>query len=388
MKHWIALVAIVALLLLFAIYQTANDERADQPAMGISEYLGDAESDSFARAARPRVFTFPEDHGPHPDYKNEWWYFTGNLADENGRRFGYELTFFRFGLKPGKPSRKSDWATHHAYMAHFAITDVEEEKFYAWERFNRDAIELAGARVYPFRVWLDNWSVSGESVDNPSCRGCLSIQLQARQNETRIDLTLDSIKPVVLQGDNGLSRKNSTPGNASYYYSLTRLATKGELTIDGRRFNVSGSSWLDREWSTSVLDRNQSGWDWFALQLSDNREIMFYRLRHKDGSDEVFNKGVFVAEDGQAQMLHAQDVELEELDTWRSKQSGIRYPSKWRLSVPAKDIELTIEPLLNNQELNLAFRYWEGASVVTGTIGKRKTQGYGYVELAGYAASN
>ena len=370
--------------MVYALFQTYTDEETAEPSMGVGEFLGDSNAEGFKQALEPRTFHFPADHGPHPGYKNEWWYFTGNLADESGRRFGYELTLFRFGLKPSDSKRESRWSTHQAYMAHFAITDVASKEFYAWERFSRGGAGLAGATTQPIRVWLDNWSINGENKNDDSCRGCLSMQLEATQNDFAIDLTLDSIKSVVLQGDNGFSQKNETPGNASYYYSLTRLVTSGALVVDGKRFKVTGNSWLDREWSTSALDRTQSGWDWFALQLSDDREIMFYRLRRKDGSDDPFNQGVIVAGNGTTEMLKAKDVEIEELDFWRSKQSSIRYPSKWRFTIPGKAIDLTISPLINNQELNLAFRYWEGACKVTGTIGNIEVKGYAYVELAGY----
>ena len=388
MKHWFALTAFIILLALVALYKSANDKKIAEPSMGVSEFLGDTNAEGFKRVFEPRSFRFPADHGPHPEYKNEWWYFTGNLVDESGRRFGYELTFFRFALKPGNSQRESNWSTHQAYMAHFAITDAESKEFHVWERFSRSGADLAGATAQPFHVWLDNWSINGESKNNNSCRGCLSMQLEATQNDFAIDLTLDSKKPVVLQGDNGLSQKNETPGNASYYYSLTRLVTSGELVVDGKRFKVTGNSWLDREWSTSALDRTQSGWDWFALQLSDEREIMFYWLRREDGSDDPFNQGVIVAANGDIETLKAKDVVIEELDFWRSKQSGIRYPSKWRFTIPGKAVDLTISPLMNDQELNLAFRYWEGACKVTGTIGNTEVKGYAYVELTGYNQPN
>ena len=207
----------------------------------------------FARATAPREFVFPQDHGPHPEYAIEWWYYTGNLDTAQGRHFGYQLTFFRIGLTPTPAARASDFATSNIYMAHFALTDVANQKFYAFERFSRGAAGLAGAQGQPFRVWLEDWDAAGAGADG------LPMRLQAAQDDVAIDLTLEGGKPIVLQGDHGLSQKSDEPGNASYYYSLTRMPTRGTIRVGAETSDVSGLSWMDREWSTSSLGAECGG---------------------------------------------------------------------------------------------------------------------------------
>ncbi len=352
-------------------------------ARSITQALSSGETSGFARAYVPREFLFPADHGPHPEYKHEWWYITGNLRDETGRHFGFQLTFFRFALKPETARRTSDWATNQLYMAHFAVSDVAGQAFRRFERFSRAAAGLAGATATPFRVWLEDWfleGTGGKAVD-----AMPSLRLYAQAQDIGIDLVATSDKPIVLQGERGLSRKSATPGNASYYYSATRLRTKGLIRVGGQRFTVEGLSWMDREWATSALDRDQIGWDWFALQFADDYELMFYRLRMRDGSAHAFSQGVLVAPDGSVRQLSADRVRLEVRDYWTSGRTGTRYPSNWRLSVLDNDMQLQIEPYLPDQELDVSVRYWEGAVKVIGTHKGMPVHGDGYVELVGYS---
>ena len=258
------------------------------PPASVTALLGGEDPGGFARATVPRAFRFPDDHGPHPEYRHEWWYFTGNLRTPGGRRFGYQLTFFRFALSPDPPARASRWATNQAYMAHFALTDVEGRRFRPFERVGRGALGLAGATARPLRVWLDDWSAEGAEAST------LPIRLRAVEDGASIDLVLDTARPIVPQGDRGLSRKSAAPGNASYYYSMTRLATRGSVRVGGVSFPVEGNSWLDREWGTGSLEKGQTGWDWFALQLADGRDLMFYRLRGGDGLTDPFSAGTLV----------------------------------------------------------------------------------------------
>ena len=229
--------------------------------------------EGFRRVTEPREFHFPEDHGPHPDYALEWWYFTGNLDTPDGRHFGYELTFFRVGLTADAMERSSSWAAKQMYTAHFALTDVEEGKFYSFERYSRDALDLAGAVGSPFRVWLEDWSV------HSTTGRMLPVRLNASEASLEIDLLLSSEKGIVLNGESGFSRKGNNRGEASYYYSMTRLPTEGTVTLNGQSHTVNGLSWLDREWSSTQLSEEHEGWDWFALQLSDGRDVMYGVLR-------------------------------------------------------------------------------------------------------------
>jgi predicted secreted hydrolase len=344
----------------------------------VSVLLGGEDPGGFARAVAPRDFRFPDDHGPHPEFRHEWWYFTGNLHASGGRRFGYQLTFFRFALSPAPPDRESRWGTNQAYMAHFAVTDAEGRRFRHFERTGRGALGLAGATAQPFRVWLDNWSAEGGKAST------LPIRLRARDGKVSVDLLLDTARPIVLQGDRGFSRKGVSPGNASYYYSMTRLTTRGTVRVEEGSFPVEGNSWLDREWGTSSLERGQAGWDWFALQLSDGRDLMFYRLRREDGGTDPFSAGTLVLPGGSVRFLSPDDVRIETLESWKSPESGARYPSRWRLLVPSERLELEVVPRVADQELRTTVRYWEGTVGVRGTSRGGPVEGDGYVELTGY----
>lgn len=345
----------------------------------VAAALGDAAGiEGFARASEPRTFVFPADHGPHPDFRNEWWYFTGNLESADGRRFGYQLTFFRIALAPEVPTTGSRWRTNQLYMAHFAVSDFASESHHGFQRFGRGAAGLAGARNPPLQVWLDHWELQAEDPSG------FPLRLTAAESGLAIDLRLVPEKPIVLNGDRGLSRKSAEAGNASYYYSATRLSTEGDVRLGAETFEVSGNSWLDREWSTSALAADQQGWDWFALQLEDGRDLMLYRLRRTDGSADPASAGTLVDSDGEARHLVADDMDFEVLDHWRSPESGIRYPRRWQLNLPRDDLVLEVIPEFDNQEMDVVVRYWEGAVRVQGRQGDRPLAGRGYMELAGY----
>lgn len=332
----------------------------------------------FARAIKPREFMFPQDHGAHPQFRSEWWYFTGNLQTSHGRKFGYELTFFRFALASDIPVSKSSWRNNQLYMAHLTLTDVKTKRFYNIERYSRAGNDLAGTASDRFQVWLYDWSAKAENRED------FPLHLQAKTPQFGIDLHLTKQKGPVLQGNQGLSQKSSESGNASYYYSYSRLATEGWLDVGGKSFAIAGNSWMDREWSSSALSDEQSGWDWFALQFSDNTELMFYRLRRKDGKVDSHSAGSIVLDDGSKISLGANDVSIATLDKWKSPHSKISYPSRWQITVPDQHIQVTVMPLIDDQELNLGFRYWEGAVTVSGGKNGAPISGQGYVELVGY----
>jgi predicted secreted hydrolase len=335
-------------------------------------------SAGFARATAPRPFVFPRDHGAHPEYATEWWYYTGNLDTDDGRHFGFQLTFFRSALAPEAPARASAWAATDIYMAHLTLTDVAAGQFQAFERFSRGAAGLAGATGEPFRVWLDDWSAEGSGPEG------MAMRLRAAQDGTALDLALTSLQPPLQQGDHGLSQKSATPGNASYYYSLTRMATEGTIETGGQRYTVRGISWMDHEFGSSALEPGAAGWDWFGLQLGDGRDLAYARIRNADGSSG-FALGALAEADGSKRDLSASEVVLEPLGTWRSPRTGAEYPAGWRLQVPAAAIDLRITPWLADQELSLAVVYWEGAVRIEGSVGGEPVGGNGYVELTGYA---
>lgn len=384
----------LALLMAGCVGQSPGGER-EPSALRVGSILGGgADTEGYARALEPRPFSFPADHGPHPDFQSEWWYFVGNLSTAEGRGSGFQLTFFRFAVAPDQPERPSRWASRQVWMAHFAVTDVAAGRFHAFERFRRGALDLAGGATgdadAPFRVWLDDWRA--ESLRPGSL---LPLRLHAataggehEEPELALDLTLSPGKPPVLQGEDGLSQKGSEPGNASYYYSLTRLPAAGTLAIAGESHEVRGTAWLDHEWSTSALGEDEVGWDWFSLQLTDAGgepwELMLYRIRRDDGSPSPTSEGVWVTPDGGSRRIVWEGTEVEVLDRWTSPDSGATYPSGWRIRVPGERLDLTVRPLLRDQELDLSFRYWEGAVDVEGTRAGEPVSGKGYVELTGY----
>jgi len=379
---WVSLIGIVLAVLLGRGSWTAAPAPGGETSsrLRLDQVLSE-DTAGFALVEAPRQFRFPADHGPHPQYRSEWWYFTGNLATPSGRAFGFQLTFFRFALAPEDPQlRGTRWATRQAYMAHLAISDVENRRFYAFERFDRDALGLAGAKPRPFRVWLGDWQVRGADT------ATFPLVLSARHGGQAIELVVEAGKGVVLQGDRGFSRKSQRPGNASYYYSYTRLPVHGTIRVDGENHTVSGLGWMDREWGTTALDAGQSGWDWFALQLDDGRDLMFYRLRRWGGATDPMSAGVVVAGDGTPQKLGAADVAVRPTGTWRSP-DGDAYPAGWSISVPEHALNLRVTPAFDDQEHRGALRYWEGTVAVAGTSEGRAVRGRGYVELAGYGES-
>ena len=368
-----------ALLVAAGIWYFGDDPVAFDSSLSVAEALSQ-DTTGFLRADGPRRFRFPEDHGPHPGYRTEWWYFTGNLVSPGGRRFGFQLTFFRTALAPPDDDRtiaKVDWAADQLYMAHFAVTDISANRLQAFERFSRGAVGLAGAAAAPLRVWLEDWSVREQAPG-------FHLRLQAEQEDVGIDLQLTPLKPLVLQGNAGFDRKGPGPGDASYYYSFTRLDSRGTIKMRDDVYEVFGLSWMDHEWSTSVLGEDEVGWDWFSLQLDDGRDLMYYRLRRRDGTISPFTTGVVVDSTGGNTLLKGDDVQLEVLDEWRSPDTGIEYPAGWRLVVPGEAIDLEVAPAVNDQELDLSVRYWEGTVRAAGQSGGKPVRGRGYVELTGY----
>ncbi len=368
---------VVLLSLWLIACSNTEDTAAIRKKSDISKILSGVNDKEFERVVKPRDFIFPQDHGAHPAYKSEWWYVTGNLEAENGQHFGVQLTIFRWGISPKLPQSESKWATNQLYMAHFTISDIKNNRYYSFERFSRASLELAGAQVKPFKVWLLDWSFQSDSEQ------FFPLVLNAKQDNISIRLQLKSLKPHVLQGDQGLSKKNATPGNASYYYSYTRLESAGELTINNEVFHVVGNSWLDREWSTSALSKSQLGWDWFALQLSNGEEIMFYQLRRKNDEVDESSAGSYIRKNGDVIKLAHNQVHIRPLTMWKSP-SGAEYPNSWQLRIPQYNIELHIEPYMDNQEFNHSVRYWEGAVKIRGEINSDNINGEGYVELTGY----
>lgn len=337
--------------------------------------------DLFRRAAPSYRLKFPQDFGPHPDFQTEWWYYTGNLTTPDGRRFGYQLTFFRRGVVPPDQQlvRESSWAVEQVYLAHFALSDIGDGGFHAYEKLARGAAGLAGARAEPYEVWLYDWLV--EEISPGTYR------MAASQGGHAIELQLTDRKGPVLQGIDGYSQKGPEEGNASHYYSQTRLETEGVVTVGGQNYPVSGTSWMDHEFSTSAFSEGVVGWDWFSIQLDDGSELMVYQFRRQDGTVGEFLSGMYIYPDGGTQYLSRDDFTIEVLDEWESPHSGATYPSGWMLKVLEIGADLEVLPLQLDQELNLSYSYWEGAVALSGFVGDASVSGVGYVELTGYADS-
>jgi predicted secreted hydrolase len=379
----IALLTLVLVLGLVALLMVTEGPRwypsgPVRARLSVAEALAIAPAEGFARALAAQPFTFPRDHGPHPDFRTEWWYWTGNLLSPSGRHFGFQLTFFRAALAPTAPHRESAWATNQVYLAHFALTDTRSERFRSWSRTSRAALGVAGATAEPFRVWVADWEARAEGA------GLFPLRLRAGDEDVSVELTLESAKPPVLQGESGLSRKGPEPGNASYYYSFTRMPARGVVRVRGERLDVEGLAWMDREWGTSALGRDLAGWDWFALHLEDGRDFMFYQLRRRDGGPAEWSAGVLVDARGWTHPLGADDVRIETRGTWRSPRSNVAYPAGWRLVDRRDGLTFELEPRIADQELDVSPRYWEGAVKVRGLEGSRAILGSGYVELVGY----
>lgn len=344
-------------------------------------------SSGYSKALEPREFKFPRDHLAHDDFKTEWWYFTGNLDSENGDHYGYQLTIFRNAISPEttKTNKNSKWNSKQIYMGHLAITDVKNKKFYSFERFDRNALGLAGTKEKaPETIFLNDWNISFEESSSKPIINIYARELDESGEEVSLKLKLKATKPIVLQGDKGLSQKSSGLGNASYYYSSTQMESSGFIKTQSKLKKVTGLSWMDREWSTSSLAEDQAGWDWFSLQLDDNHELMYYQLRNKDDSIDSHSKGSWILANSQNKTFSSDEIELKVLEYWTSTDSKIKYPSSWELNIPKFNLKFKVKPYINNQEHNFTFKYWEGAVKVSGTRNGKSVSGQGYVELTGY----
>ena len=350
--------------------------------LAVTVSLAPAHAQSPWRDAAPGYqFAFPRDHASHPDYKIEWWYYTGNVATASGRRFGYQVTFFRVGVDaaPVNPSR---WAIRDIHMAHLAVSDPDGKRYRFDERLSRGGPGLSGASTDTYKVWNDDWTAGLDAQGRHV--------ISATSGKAAVQLTLNEGKAPAVNGVNGISQKGARPGNASHYYSMTRLPTRGTLTIDGERFDVSGESWMDHEFGTSFLEKEQQGWDWLSIQLDDRRELMLYQLRRADGSRDPRSSGTLVEADGRTRHLTAADFTLAPTGTPFTSPSGAKYPIGWTIGLPSEGLTLTVSTPLANQELRTlgaGVSYWEGMIQVAGTARGRAVTGRGYLEMTGYKGS-
>jgi predicted secreted hydrolase len=327
-------------------------------------------------------FEFPRDHFAHPKFQTEWWYYTGNLATSAGRQFGFEVTFFRFHQDSGPDvgERNPVWDPSQIYIAHFALTDINGQHFYHEERVNRRGPRLAGASESEREIWNGNWSARWLSFA-PARQ-----ELQAVSDHATLRLSLASKKPPVVHGHGGVSLKGPKAGEASHYYSLTRIAASGTLNFEGNEYQVTGQAWMDREFFTAVPDDPVRGWDWMCIQLDSNEELMLYRLRLKDETISPFSSGTLINSAGDATPLRSSDFSLKPGRVWHSAETGGDYPTEWEITVPSRDLKLRLTTPLQKQELvnGVTRSYWEGAVRYHGTEAGTAVDGEGYLEMTGY----
>lgn len=384
MKKFLSLLFVLIISgLLFIIWQQSR-KSIGEPQSALTTLPVELDTRLYSRATEPGSISFPEDLGPHYDYQTEWWYYTGNLETDSGRLFGFQLTFFRRSIpqvdniQSGEPHEEgSRWHSDQIYMAHFTISDIREDKFFATERLSRGALGLAGAQSEPYKVWLGDWIVEEKEES--------LVALSARSKEVGIRLNLEQRLPPLVHGIDGLSQKGPEPGNASYYYSIVGQDASGEVVIGDSAYQVSGKVWKDHEYSTSALGDNAVGWDWFSIQLDDGTALMFFEIRRGDGSLEPFSSGTYIDSQGKSWPLALGDWQVDILDQWTSLSSGATYPAAWAISIPAFDLILTGRPMMADQELNLSTTYWEGAVAFEGTVKGQPVTGRGYIELTGYS---
>ncbi|HEY6139204.1 MAG TPA: lipocalin-like domain-containing protein [Thermoanaerobaculia bacterium] len=321
-------------------------------------------------------FSFPRDHGTHEEYRTEWWYYTGHLQADDGRAYGFELTFFRAGVS--REPATTRWDLRDLSLAHFALTDVKARQFRYYEKLNRSSPFTASAAAGRLDVFNEAWRAT--TLPDGAWR------IAAQSGSDAVDLVLRSRKPPAIHGENGVSVKAEGVGYASHYYSMTRLDAEG--TVNGRR--CSGDVWMDHEFGSSALRESQQGWDWFSVQLDNETELMLYVIRRRDGSPDATSSGSLITADGHVIHLRLDQMRVEPLARWRSPKSGATYPMGWRIAVPQFRIALTLSPVMENQELvtrqSTQVTYWEGAVGVTGTFANVSVRGEGYVEMTGYDA--
>jgi predicted secreted hydrolase len=347
-------------------------------------------AEDFKRALSGRTYSFPQDHFSHPEFKTEWWYYSGHLQsrDQGQKPFGYQLTFFRTGLKRDAKGRKSKWAIQDLFFAHLALTDESRRKFEYREKISRGSLGEAGALPFgteekTFKIWIEDWSAEGIG---PSLR---DHRLKGGDTELGIELFLIPEKNPILHGQKGISQKAAGEGYASHYYSITRMKTEGKIFLRGKEIDVQGQSWMDHEFGSSQLREYQVGWDWFSIQIENGTDLMFYQLRHRDGKIDPYSSGTVILADGKSRHLKAQEFQIDILDKWKSQRSGATYPSQWLIKVPTSGIELKLTPTVKDQELvtheSTRVTYWEGSVKVEGKYEASQVRGKGYAELTGYA---
>jgi predicted secreted hydrolase len=324
--------------------------------------------DGFAPVVPGTALTFPADHGPHPDFRIEWWYVTANLRDATGTAYGAQWTLFRQAMHPG--AQQEGWANQQIWMGHTAVTRSDIHRFA--ETFARGGIGQAGVEASPYHAWIDAWQMRGLAGARDDTLAPL--ELNGSGADFGYALRLDADHALVLQGEDGYSRK-SERGQASYYYSQPYFKANGSITIDDSRVQVTGLAWMDREWSSQPLASDQAGWDWLSLHVDSGEKLMLFRMRQADGND--FVSGKWFLPDGRARQIASGDITM--IPKAFTDIEKRRLPTSWDIAIPVLSLTITCRPLNTNSWMGTSFPYWEGPIVFAGSHG-----GVGYLEMTGY----
>lgn len=332
-------------------------------------FAGLGESGSgFAPVVPGRTFVFADDHGPHPNFRIEWWYVTANLVDAKGAAYGAQWTLFRQATQPG--AQQEGWANQQIWMGHAAVTSAQTHR--TSETFARGGVGQAGVEASPFHAWIDSWEMRG--LDTINAANIAPLELTASGTDFSYALRLKSDRPLVLQGDDGYSRKSQRE-QASYYYSQPYFAVTGSIVIDDIKVDISGQAWLDREWSSQPLAPDQTGWDWLSLHLNSGEKLMLYRMRQTDGNH--YGSGKWFTPDGNAEPIASADLSMTpQLFT---EIAGRKIPTAWRIAIPKLALAIECVPLNPQSWMGTSFPYWEGPISFGGSHA-----GLGYLELTGY----
>lgn len=329
--------------------------------------LGTSTADGFSQPLPDPVFDFPTDHGPHPDYRIEWWYLTANLQGADGRDYGLQWTLFRSALEP---RRTEGWDSPQIWMGHAGLTTPDQH--FVAERFARDGTGQAGVTAAPFAAWIDDWEMTGTAPEGADAISAL--RLTASGVDFAYDLALTADGPLVPQGAGGFSVKSDS-GQASYYYSQPFYQLSGTLTLPEGPVAVTGSGWLDREWSSQPLDEGQTGWDWFSLHLESGEKVMGFRLRDNAGAD--YTAATWIAADGTPETLPNGAFQVTERA--RTEVAGRQVPTEWQVQIPSHGLDIATRPLNAQSWMDTLFPYWEGPIRFEGSH-----RGKGYLEMTGY----
>jgi len=323
-------------------------------------------------------YEFPRDHHAHPDFKTEWWYLTGNLDAPDGRRFGFQLTFFRQGVQRDNKGVQTRFAVDDIKLAHFAVTDISGGKFRHAQKVSRGSFREAGFSAGERIAWIDDWQLVAT--------GGGKFRIAARDKDLALSLDLAAAKPPVFHGENGVSQKAAGEGRASHYYSFSRLEAAGTLELDGKQMAVRGLAWFDQEWASNQLTEEQAGWDWLSLQFDNGCELMLFQIRLKQGGRDPHSHGTWIDAEGKSTAVKSSEFELLPGRAWRSEETGGSYPVEWQIRIPKLGVEVAVDAAVDGQELVLRpISYWEGSVAAKGLADGVAVKGRGYLEMTGYA---